>query len=221
VAERLRLGAAANRLASDPLAFLADALLRDEGGDTPHTDLLLGTVGGLFVAQLLLALRYGAATPRDAVSYLFVAHPELAWPLAPFLHRGVGHLAVNVVVVALAAPVERLLGRARFVGLLACAGFLPLYAEGAKLALLDDATHVAAYGASGFAFGLVGCGLAAQARRDARLTPRWWLVVLAGVAAVLAVLANVAETALTGPLALNLGHLGGLVAGLGFGWRLR
>lgn len=89
-----------------------------------------------------------------------------------------------------------------------------------KLTLLGSEPHVAAYGASGFAFGLFGYGLAAQVGSEWRLTPRWWLIVFGGVAGIIAVLKNVALS-VGDPVSLELGHLGGLLVGLVLGYHSR
>ena len=138
--------------------------------------------------------------------------PVLAWAVAPLLHHGVRHLAANVLALAVAAPVERRVGTRWTLALLAVAGYLPLFAEGLKLAALAGDPHVGAYGASAFAFGLLGSGLVLDKERD----PRWWLVVLTGVAAALVVSFDVVM-GLDAPLTVNVGHLGGLLAGAGIG----
>jgi len=179
--------------------------------DAPVTWTVVAASIGLFVAEVAVGARTGAP-PSAVAAALFVDHPWLAWALAPALHHGVAHLAGNVAVLAVAAPVERRLSARQTLALLLLAGFLPLYAEGAKLAALAADPHVGAYGASGYAFGILGCGLVLGGPN----TPRWWLVRLGGVAAALVVAFDLL-TSFGAPLAVNVGHLGGLLAGSAVG----
>lgn len=213
MSERLGARAAIERFGTDPVSLLRDALVDDRPvGRLTWT--VLAVAGWFFAVELAVALRYGVDTAA-VVSYFFVEHPWVVWPLAPFLHRGVGHVALNLAAVYVAAPVERRLGASRYVALLFAAGYLPVYAEGVKLAVYGNSPNVAAYGISGFAFGLLGYGLVTHVGSTWRLTPRWWLVVLGGVSAVLAVLQD-ALLAVGDPVSLHLGHLGGLLVGAGF-----
>lgn len=72
-------------------------------------------------------------------------------------------------------------------------------------------------GTSGFGFGMLGYGLAVHVGSDWRLTRRWWLIATLGGVAIMEVLRNVLF-AIGDPLSLNIGHLGGLIVGLLFGY---
>lgn len=208
---------AIERFSSNPITFLVDAVVRDKSVETRHTTAVLGLILWFFVLEVALMMNSGAANTHDLVSYFFKYHPWLVWPIAPFLHRGIGHFAVNVLFIYIAGPVEERLSKLQYLGLLLLAGFLPVYADSLKLAIFGQEPHVAAYGASAFGFGLLGYGLAAQMGTEWWLTPRQWLIVLGGVAGVIAVLKN-SVLAVGDPAALSLGHLGGLLVGICFGY---
>lgn len=208
---------AIERFISTPITFLVDAVVRDKSVEARYTTAVLGLILWFFALEVALMLNYGAASTHDLVSYFFKFHPWLVWPIAPFLHRGVGHFAVNVLFIYIAAPVEDRLSKLQYLRLLFLAGFLPLYADGLKLVIFGQEPHVAAYGASGFVFGLLGYGLAAQMGNEWQLTPRQWLIVLGGVAGVIVVLKN-GVLAMGDPVALHFGHLWGLLVGIGFGY---
>jgi membrane associated rhomboid family serine protease len=201
---------AAAAVAEDPTGFLATALRRDAAA-APVVSGVLALVIGVFLVEAAVAVRYAGGHTAAVVAHAFVTHPELAWALAPFLHQTLRHALANVVVLALAAPVEARLGRRATLGLLLAAGYLPLFLEAATLGAATTAPHVAAYGASAFGYGLLGGGLVVVLRRGSA-DPRLWLVAVAGVAAVLTVALDVL-TSLGAPLAVNYGHLGGLAAG--------
>lgn len=202
---------------SNPFEFLADALIRDESGDTPFTMAVLGVMLAVFAIEVVLTLRFGAEKILFLVYFFFKNLTWITWPIAPFIHRGVGHFAANVLFIYIAAPVEHRLSKRRYLGLLFLAGFLPVYADGLKLLLFGSEPNVAVMGTSGFGFGLLGYGLATNLGTDWRLTPRWWLIVTIGVAAVLEVVRN-GVLSIGDPLSLNIGHLGGLLVGLGLGY---
>ncbi|MFB6121373.1 MAG: rhomboid family intramembrane serine protease [Halobacteriaceae archaeon] len=214
MSERRGPRAVAADLGQRPVSLLA-ASVRGRFDGAPLTWTVFALSVWVFALEAAAALYLGTGT-RAVVATLFVRAPWVAWPLAPVLHQRLGHLAANAAVLYVAAPVEARIGRWDAAGLFLAGGVLPLYVEGAKLWLLAGDPHVAAYGASAFGFGLLGCGLALALDADWTLTPRWWLVTLTGVAAVLVVTVDVV-TALGAPMAMNLGHLGGLLAGVAVG----
>lgn len=219
--ERQGWRVAIDRVTSNPVGFIADATYRSGANPAPYTTYILLGVIFVFVLELSLVVISGADTVYQLASYVFAYHPLLAWPVAPFVHYGVKHFAANVVGLYIAAPVEGTLSKGQYLGLVVLAGFLPVYADGAKLFYLGSEPHVAAYGASGIVFGLLGCGLASRIGSEWRLTARWWLIVFLAGAAILAVGWNMIVAALGDPISLNLGHLGGLLAGLAIGYLAR
>lgn len=217
---RLDLRDASGEISSNPASFFREALIGGNSWNAPYTTFIIGVIVGLFVIEVALTMQTGAGSPAVLVGYVFANQPWIAWPLAPFLHRGFQHFAANVAGIYVAAPVEQHASKRQYLGLLVLAGFFSLFADGVKLTLLASERHVAAYGASGFTFGLFGYGLAAPVGSEWRLPPRWWLIVLGGVAGIIAVLKNVALS-VGDPVSLKLGHLGGLLVGLAFGYHGR
>jgi membrane associated rhomboid family serine protease len=214
VPERTTPSAAAREFVRAPLPFLRDGLREARVRDRPYTRTFLGVVVSLFLATAVAAyLRTGTVGPGLVVAALFVAAPEAAWPAAALLHRGVGHLAANVAVLYVAAPVEDDLSLREYLAVLVVTGYLPLFADGLKLELLGNTAHVAAYGASAFGYGLLGVGLVTFGRRG-RVTRREFLILLLGLLSVVGVAANVVRGVFD-PLSLELGHLLGLVFGAG------
>lgn len=211
--ERLPLRDAANYLSIQPVSFFKDAFLRDDSGNSFYTRIFLGIIGWFFVLELVLSIQTGAGSTYNLVSYFFVHHPMIAWPVAPLLHKGISHFAANILMIYLAVPVENQLSKLEFSGVILFAGYFPIYLEGWKLSVLGETPHIAAYGASGFAFGLFGYGLIIQLRRDMSLTPRWWLIIGAGFSGVLLVLMDLIS-GIGNPISINLGHLGGLFTGM-------
>lgn len=209
---------ALDRVIRNPLSFFGEAFeLERSKQRSRYTRRVLLAIAWFFALELVLSHWYLNTTPVNTVSYFFIHHPWLVWPVAPFLHRGVFHFIANAGFLYLAAPIEQRITTRQYLLLLVCAGFLAVYADGVKLALLRSQPHVAAYGASGLAYGLLGYGLSRPVGTEWELTPREWLIAIAGVAACLAVARN-CLSAIGDPLLLNIGHLGGLVVGVLIGY---
>ncbi|WP_302082645.1 rhomboid family intramembrane serine protease [Salinibaculum rarum] len=207
---------ATEEILSNPVTFFSEAFAPVDSQGVRYTERILVVILGFFALEVSLSVLYNAGSTYNLVSYFFKNHPWLVWPVAPFLHRGIGHFAANVAFIYIAAPVETRMSKVQYVGLLLFSGFLAVYADGLKLAVFGSEPHVAAYGASGFAFGLLGYGLSSIADTDWQLTPRWWLIVACGISAILLVIKN-SLLAVSDPISLNIGHLGGLLVGLLFG----
>lgn len=202
---------------NEPIPFLRDAFFGNEHGGTDYTNTVIGVIIGFYLLEVAFTIQFEAGSTYNLVSYFFKHYPWLVWPVAPMLHRGLGHFAVNIAFIYIAAPVEEFLSKARYLVLIIVAGFLPVYADGVKLAIYGDEPHVAAYGASAFGFGMLGYALAMRVRSDWELTPRWWIIIVSGISAIVVVLKN-ALIAIGDPVTLNLGHLLGLTVGFGFGY---
>lgn len=203
-------------------AFAAD--LRER--DAPVTVLVVASVLVVFAVQTLTALRLDAPIGVVTAS-VFVGEPALAWVLSPLLHRDVGHLASNVLVVAVVGTVVegRFRRRDYVVFLLAAAVLAALGGYLSKAVFTPQ--PVTAYGASGLAYAVAGYALSlpvAGASLDgdalsmphvlARTTPGERVAAIFGVAATVTVVVDVA----TGPYLafdwLNGAHLVGLLVGV-------
>ncbi|MFC7228215.1 rhomboid family intramembrane serine protease [Salinirubellus salinus] len=137
--------------------------------------------------------------------------------MAPLLHRGFGHFLANIVFIHIASPVESGLNRRKYISLLLLAGYVPVYADGVKFVIFGHEPHVAVYGASAFAFGLLAYEVGSHIGRNWELTPRQWLIVVCGLAAVAVVIKN-GIISLWNPISLHLGHLGGASFGIVLGY---
>lgn len=115
-----------------------------------------------------------------------------------FLHGGMLHIIFNMLALWwLGAPVEMVLGRARFLGLYVVSGL-----AGAAGALLANPTSVTV-GASGAIFGLLGAGLILEYQATGSLAGNYLTLIVINLAISFAV-----------PGISIGGHLGGLVGGI-------
>jgi len=202
-------------------AFVAD--LRER--DAPVTALVVASVLLVFAVQAITALRLNAPIGVVTAS-VFVGEPALAWALSPLLHRDVGHLASNVLVVAVVGTVvEGRFRRRDYVAFLLAAAVLA--ALGGYLSKAAFTMRpVTAYGASGLAYAVAGYALSLPVLGTsldanafsvhgvlARTTAGERVAAIFGVAATVTVAVDVA----TGPYLafdwLNGAHLVGLLVG--------
>jgi membrane associated rhomboid family serine protease len=115
-----------------------------------------------------------------------------------FLHASVIHIAFNMLALWwLGAPVEMVLGRARFIGLYLVSGL-----AGAAGALVADPRAVTV-GASGAIFGLLGAGLILEWQATGSLAGNYLTLILINLAISFAV-----------PNISYGGHIGGLIGGI-------
>ncbi len=128
---------------------------------------------------------------------------------ATFLHAGIAHLALNMyALLALGLEVERLFGRSRFLVLYLLAG---LY--GSMLSF--DFGAPISVGASGAIFGLAGALMAFLGLRR-KMLGKLGRQQFINITAIIAINLFIGFSL---PGIDNLGHLGGLIAGLAIGWR--
>jgi membrane associated rhomboid family serine protease len=167
------------------------------------------------LAVLFLELTTGGALwPTTEISDVEINGALIGAPIAEdgewwriltsgFLHRGVPHLALNMVLLwLLGGQLEGALGSIRFTILY----FGSLFA-GAFGALLVDPTALT-IGASGAIFGLMGAAVAAQ--RASGISP--WKSGIGGL-----VLINLVFTFYATNISVG-GHVGGLIGGYLIGW---
>jgi membrane associated rhomboid family serine protease len=128
------------------------------------TQSLIATVLLVYNAEILVRLALGAPTVRVAMAYSFLNHPEVAWPLAPVLHRDALHLGANVLMLVVLAPVESRMSRRGFLAFVAVTAYVSVLCGALWSLTFTQKEFVAFYGISGTVFAMAGCGLAATVR---------------------------------------------------------
>ncbi|MHB1293563.1 MAG: rhomboid family intramembrane serine protease [Anaerolineae bacterium] len=175
------------------------------------TYVFLGLIGLAFVAMTLSG---GSEDPYVLLQFGAKWNPAIAageyWRLltASFLHVGLLHLVFNAYALfSFGVALERRFGRARFFSL-----YLLSAIAGTTLSFLGNRSLSA--GASTAVFGIIGAMIAyfATYRTELGAWGRRQLNSMLGVAGLNLVFGFVA------PGIDNLGHIGGLLAGLALGW---
>lgn len=178
------------------------------------TQSLIVTVLLVYNAEIVVRLLLDAPTVRVAMAYSFLNHPEVAWPLAPVLHRDALHLGANVLMLIVLAPVESRMSRRGFLVFVGVTAYISVLCGALWAQAFTSEEFVAFYGISGTVFAMAGYGLVASVRdyrAGAELTAP---LVYVGVAVVGAVGLDLWALVTVGPLGLNMGHLSGVVAGI-------
>jgi membrane associated rhomboid family serine protease len=182
----------------------------------------LGVVALLLVVfgfELVVLAAYGIA----GWQYIFLASldPSPGWVMAPFAHRTVTHLLTTLVVIVLyGALVESWLADSTVFAFYVLAGYASTAAQ--LLAYLGGAPGVGTLGASGAALGLVTLYVVRMVGRAVwapdTVTAVDGVFTGSGGLIVAMVLANdfVPGIVVAGGTA-PLGHLGGMLAGVGYG----
>jgi membrane associated rhomboid family serine protease len=177
------------------------------------TQSLIVAVLLIYNTEVVVRLLLDAPTVRVAMAYSFLNYPEVAWPLSPFLHRDALHLASNVAMLVVLAPVESRLSRRRFLAFVTVTAYLSVLCGAVWSLTFTDKEFVAFYGISGTVFAMAGCGLVASVR-DYRVGDELTApLVYMGVAVIGAVGLDVWGLMTVGPLALNMGHASGGMLG--------
>ena len=177
------------------------------------TQLLVVTVLLVYNAEILVRLALGAPTVRVAMAYSFLNYPEVAWPLAPILHRDALHLGANVLMLVVLAPVEARMTRRRFLAFVVVSAYLTVLCGALWSQAFTEKEFVAFYGISGTVFAMAGYGLVATVRDYRAGEELTAPLVYMGVAVIGTVALDVWGAVTGGPLALNMGHVSGLIAG--------
>jgi membrane associated rhomboid family serine protease len=178
------------------------------------TQSLIVAVLLVYNAEVVVRLLLDAPTVRVAMAYSFLNYPEVAWPLAPVLHRDALHLGANVVMLVVLAPVESRMSRRGFLAFVAVTAYVSVLCGALWSQTFTEKEFVAFYGISGTVFAMAGYGLVATVRdyrASAELTAP---LVYMGVAVVGAVGLDLWALVTVGPLGLNMGHLTGVVLGI-------
>ena len=158
------------------------------------------------VFLITVAQGTGLNTPGGSLFYKWAlygpsVHHGDWWRLitSAFLHGSLIHIAFNMLALWwLGAPVEMVLGRARFIGLYVVSGL-----AGSAGALVAN-PNVVTVGASGAIFGLLGAGLILEWQATGSLAGNYLTLILINLAISFAV-----------PGISIGGHIGGLIGGIG------
>ncbi|GGJ12129.1 hypothetical protein GCM10008995_22450 [Halobellus salinus] len=181
----------------------------------PVTDLLAVVVCGVYAAQAVQAVRWGAPSVYVATNYAYLRAPWVAWPLSPLLHGGLVHVLPNLLtLLVFGRVVEAHLTTRRFAAMAAVAAVGSIAALAGWGLAFGSRPYVAAYGISGVVFAAGGFAVVHLPSHD-RVTDLELLAVLFGVCAVALVGVEAVGAAVSlSPASVNVGHAAGLLAGL-------
>ncbi len=186
------------------------------------TNILIAINLAFFIVAYPIILFYPSAVDYIALKPAFILHGQYLWTLitSMFMHGGITHIFVNMVsLFFLGNFVERIIGRKRFLWFYLISGILSgLFFVFIALAFNFD-MNTYAVGASGALFGLAGL--------MAVITPRLPVLVFfiipmpMWIASIFLLAALWAVSYFSGLPIGNTAHLGGLIAGLIYGFYLR
>jgi membrane associated rhomboid family serine protease len=209
----------------------SDAGRRAGGESLLATKLLVVATLLVFAGQLAVGMRQGrlpallgGGNPLDYLRFgSLIDHPDIVraepWRLlsAVFVHYGILHVGMNLYgLVNLARFAEPAVGTARFVIAYVATGIIGFATTVAYTALTEPVMLFPRQtaGASGAVFGIMGLVLGFLIRRR---DPRWKGFALQAV--LYAVLMGFAFNAMSSSVQVNnSAHIGGLVAGIAFGF---
>lgn len=197
-----------------------EALQENWNLHAPVTYAVIALVVAVFGVEVAFTVTQGIAGIDVFATGLFGVAPYLAWPLSPFLHRGILHFGSSLAGLwLLGPPIEQYWRRWHFAAFLLGSGYIATVIGVATMAPFT-AKKVAFYGSSGMIFALGGFAVAFFPRWFGEVETSEWLATFVGAVAVVTVLVD----PFTGPYFsadwVNGGHLGGVVVGLLVGfWR--
>lgn len=192
---------------------LREVLSQYKSRPSPYSQILILGITLVFFLQFSLARLLDASSVEILMPYLFINYPLPLWILAPFLHRDLGHLLVNVSLVVLLLPLESRISKKTFASIIIISGYLATYAAGLYLLAFGNKPNVSYYGTSGFVYGLSGFALLKTPTLSNREDPDW-ITFLVGFSALIVVVGDLLSF-FESPLALNPGHVFGFLGGVG------
>ncbi|MFC7097790.1 rhomboid family intramembrane serine protease [Halobaculum marinum] len=199
--------------------------LRDQyrAAHTGTTLTLVALTSAVFLLQLVGTALTGADSVRQLTAYLFLEGGDAVYLLSLFLHRGPLHFLSNVLVLLVLAPQERHFSPGGYWTFVATAAVASLATGYAVLLAYSPQPNVAFYGISGLGYALAGFALARGVRFRDGLSELDLVAAAVGVTSTVAVAANLLVSLPDAPVAVNGGHLAGVVVGLATGavWRRR
>ncbi|WP_277553904.1 rhomboid family intramembrane serine protease [Halobaculum limi] len=207
---------------SDDLREFAGTLARQYRTAHTQTTLTLAFVTVVvFILQVAGATLTGLPSVRSFTALLYLEGGRSVYLLSLFLHRGPLHLLSNLLVLVVLAPQERHFSPGGYWAFVVTAATASLAAGYLVLLQFSPEPNVAFYGISGLGYALGGFALARGIRFRHTLTELDTLAAVVGITSLLDVVWNLAAALPDAPLAVNGGHLVGLVVGLLVGslWR--
>ena len=182
----------------------------------PVTDLLAVVVCAVYAGQAFQAVLWDAPSVFVATNYAYLRVPWLAWPLSPLLHGGLVHVVPNLLtLLAFGRIAEDHLTTGWFAVMAAVAAVGSIAALAAWGLAFGSDPYVAAYGISGVVFAAGGFAVAHLPGHE-RVTDLELLTVLFGLCAVgLVSVEALTAAAVRSPASLNVGHVVGLIVGVG------
>ncbi|MFC7069807.1 rhomboid family intramembrane serine protease [Halobaculum lipolyticum] len=209
--------------ADDWNAFVSRLVAQYRAAHTSTTLALVALASTVFAIQLAGVALTPADSVRQLTAYLYLGGDDAVYLLSLFLHRGPLHFLSNVVVLLVLAPQERHFSPGGYWSFVAVAGVGSLAAGYAVLLAYSPEPNVAFYGISGLGYALAGFALARGLRFRRTLTELDVVAAVVGVSSAVEVAANLLVNLPTAPVAVNGGHLAGLLVGLAVGavWRPR
>lgn len=200
--------------------------------DTPVTAVLILITITVFTLQSVLHLYITESFPigilviltqpstlTGLTAYLFLNFPWIAWPLAEFLHKGVGHFIANIALLALFGKIIEPRFQTRYYILWFVGVAIIVKPIDALITLsTSPKPNVAVYGISDFVYSL-GIYTLMTAYSSERRDEIEYLGLLVGLAAIILILAQATRAVLHMSIQpLNTAHLiGGLLGVVVFG----
>ena len=202
-------------------AFVARLRTQYRSAHTSTTLTLVALTSAVFVCQLAVTALVGADSVRQSTAFLYLEGGDAVYLLSLFLHRGPLHFLSNVLVLLVLAPQERHFSPGGYWAFVATAAVASLGTGYAVLLAFSPQPNVAFYGISGLGYALAGFALVRGVSVRRGLAELDLVAAVLGVTSTVAVAANLLANLPGDPVAVNGGHLAGLLVGLAFGavWR--
>ncbi|WP_435064540.1 rhomboid family intramembrane serine protease [Halobaculum sp. EA56] len=207
---------------TDDWKAFAAALARQYRSARTHTTLTLVVLtSAVFLVQVAGTYLTGAPSVRALTAFLYLDGGDPVYLLSLFLHRGAPHFLSNVLVLLVLAPQERHFSPRGYWAFVATGAVVTLGVGYAVLLAYSPEPNVAFYGISGLGYALGGFALVRGLRYRDRLPAPDVVAAVVGLSSVVEVAANLLVNLPHAPVAVNGGHLSGLVLGLLVGavWR--
>lgn len=200
------------------VVWICKALRDNLKENAPVTYSFVGVVTGIFILELWMTYKLSLPSIQILTTGIFGAHPLIAWPLSPILHKDFSHFLANIVLLTvLGVPIERHWSWWQYSVFLILTGYLSV-GFGAGILLIFSEQQIAFYGFSGSVFSLAGFALTHLPKAHVSLKRNELLAISVGILALITVLLDPFTGPYFGPHWINGGHLSGFVIGVAIGW---